>query len=138
VSDLAQPRLVMALPLGQNGASQATREHRAFTWLPEQKLFAVPYSESLWNGSGYDWRTELKVFQVGVSLTALGTLSLTDAMPNGGYWEYWSNGLYWYSPSYRRAILTDQAAYAVTESAVRVARLSDLSTPVATALTTTP
>ncbi|HZN95056.1 MAG TPA: beta-propeller domain-containing protein, partial [Myxococcales bacterium] len=86
VSDLAQPRLVMALPLGQNGASQATREHRAFTWLPEQKLFAVPYSESLWNGSGYDWRTELKVFQVGVSLTALGTLSLTDAMPNGGYW----------------------------------------------------
>jgi hypothetical protein len=133
VSDFANPRLVSAIPMGLDGSSAAQRDHRAFTWLPGRKLFAVPYDEWRWNDSAYGHHVELQLYQVGSGLTALGSLSLAEQVPYG--WTPWQAMT---ASGYQRGVLTDQSAYLVTDSVVRVARLSDPGTPVATAVTSSP
>ncbi|HYV47117.1 MAG TPA: beta-propeller domain-containing protein [Myxococcaceae bacterium] len=118
VSDLAHPTQTSTIQI-TNGTSEAQRDHHAFTWLPEQKLFAIPVDS--WDLSGrYTVQGGLRVFQVsGADLLPRGTLSIPA--PPGG------------TSSIRRSILTTEDAYALASDRVVVSRLTDPSTPVATA-----
>lgn len=108
VSDLAHPTLTASRSF-DTGFSLAQGDHRAFTWLPERKLFAIPLE------------TDLRVFQVtGADLVEQGAVALPDVTGAASY--------------VRRGVLTTEDAYAVAADRVTAARLSDLSTPVATAL----
>lgn len=118
VSDLAHPTLTASRSY-DTAFSLAQRDHRAFTWLPERKLFAIPLERNVKWGSAH--QSDLRVFQVtGADLVEQGAVPLPDFDGPAGY--------------VRRGILTTEDAYAVAADRVTAARLTDLSTPVATAL----
>ncbi|HVE86512.1 MAG TPA: beta-propeller domain-containing protein, partial [Myxococcales bacterium] len=130
VSDLSHPRQAAALPVGP-GTSEAQYDYRAFTWLPSRGLFSIPYEAGTWVNGEYLEQTALKVYQVGAAgLAEQGTLSLGDL---AGALPYWCP-----RARVRRSILSDHDAYAVSDDAVRVARLSNLDQPVATATLALP
>jgi hypothetical protein len=118
------------------GWSEALSEHKAFNYFAARGLLAIPftdwtkppypYTEDYWNG----FISELRVFRVDTTLgfSPVGAVSMRDMYQriNSPNWSYaWS-------PSVRRSIMADDYVYAISDAGVRVAHVSNLSTPLAT------
>jgi hypothetical protein len=136
VSDLANPTLTHTELVGTAyGWSEAQYEHKAFNYFPAKKLLAIPFSD--WSyGEDNDnywtsFKSELRVFGVDANtgFTSKGTLSMSDLYQarNAYNWTY-----YW-TPNVRRSVLADDFVYAVTDAGIRVANISSLAAPLATA-----
>jgi hypothetical protein len=67
IADISAPSEVDSITIGGGdgwSASEASTEHRAFGWFPEQGVLAVPYSEWSWDGVTSAFDTGLRVFGV--------------------------------------------------------------------------
>ncbi len=134
VSDLAQPKEAFTQLVGTAyGWSEALFEHKAFNYFAAKGLLAIPFADYNPNAPDYwsGFRSELRVFHVDTTagITPVGAVSMTDMYRVHNY-RGWS--WYW-TPSVRRSVMADDYVYAITDAGVRVAHVSDLSAPVATA-----
>ena len=136
VSDLKNPRETAGLTIGTAyGYSEAAWEHKAFTYLPEKGLLAIPFSDYRSNVANYwdSFVSDLRVFSVDPArstITPRGAVSMRDVYlrENDNRWTW-----YW-SPWIRRSVIADDFVYAVSDAGVRVANVADLSKPVATTI----
>jgi len=125
VTDMARPRQTHTLKTGSlHGFSEAQFEHRAFSFLPERGLLALPYAS--WEPQTQDpWRNQLRSevqlyrLDPGSGIHSLGALDFSDIGGSG-----WAMA--------RRSLLADDWLYAVGDGGVRVARIDALRNPVAT------
>lgn len=130
VSDPQNPTVVQQVEIGSYGSStEVSNSHKAFTFLPEQGLLAIPVRTTSTdpNRPYYDYIPELDgVVCYRVSATgfeALGSLSaVTDAVDNGGWGWNWD----W---TWRRAAFIGDTLYAITPAGVRAAAVAQLSDP---------
>ncbi|MBL9039614.1 MAG: beta-propeller domain-containing protein, partial [Archangium sp.] len=137
VSDMANPRQTFTQLVGTAyGWSEAQHEHKAFNYFPAKKLLAIPFAswESDWSsGSSYwsSFTSDLRVFGVDATtgFTPRGAVSMRDLyqVHNYGNWSY-----YW-TPAVRRSVMADDYVYAISDAGLRVAHISNLSAPLATA-----
>jgi uncharacterized secreted protein with C-terminal beta-propeller domain len=131
VSDLANPTLIQQLSLGGYGSqSDVSYTHKAFTFLPDRGLLAIPaelMSEQAdpWSGN-YMYQPEFDgvlCFQVDATgFTQLGRVSSVIYDELG--WTEW-----------RRGAFIEDTLYAVTPAGVRAASLQDFATPAKLVLT---
>ena len=123
VTDLSDPKAQAVQLIGEGFASSdALWDPKAFTWLPAQKMLAIPF----WDYGGQTFVSDLRLFQVdpaGGTITSRGSLSMADVYQSYG----WS---YAWSPSIRRGILADstdgQFVYAISDAGVRSAKVASL------------
>ena len=125
VSNLAAPT-VQALQLVGEGFSysDALWDPKAFTWLPAQKMLAIPFVDY----GNTSFVSDLRLFKVDPAsgIQALGALSMSDVYQtwSGENWS-WS-----WSPWIRRGILADspngQYVYAISDAGVRSAKVASL------------
>ncbi|HET6984252.1 MAG TPA: beta-propeller domain-containing protein [Myxococcaceae bacterium] len=126
VTNLSDPKAQAVQLVGQGFSySEALWDPKAFTWLPSQKMLAIPFVD-------YGTQTfvsDLRLFQVDPAagtITAKGSLSMADVFQT---WtgENWS---YSWSPWIRRGILADaqdgQYVYAISDAGVRSAKVASL------------
>lgn len=134
VSDLAHPREAFTQYVGSSSSgSEALSEHKAFNFFAAKGLLAIPYTDWLPNASGSYWNhfvSDLRVFRVDTAsgFTPLGALSMSDVYSAHGTAQ-WN---FWYQPSIRRSVMADDYVYAISDAGVRVSRVGQLSTPLAT------
>lgn len=147
VSDLAHPTRTAQALIGTAWAySEALWDHRAFNWYRPDPgkpgLLAIPFSDWIqppppgtpwWSG----FVSDVRVFSVDPAkgITPLGSLGMGDVYIQQGSGDW----TWWYMPWVRRSVLaTDQAGstfvYAVSDAGIRTAELTQLGTPLATAL----
>jgi uncharacterized secreted protein with C-terminal beta-propeller domain len=138
VSDLSAPkRTVQARIASAYAYSEALWEHHAFNWFADKSLVSVPFFD--WEpGAATNWGTftsDLRVFEVHPdSIASRGALSMSDLYITAGN-DRWS---WTWSPAIRRSVMAADASgktfvYGVSDAGVRVAPLSALGTPLATA-----
>lgn len=126
VSDLARPRQTHTLKTGTlQGFSEAQFDHRAFTFLAERGLLALPYAS--WEPMtreqpGPQLRSEVQLYRMDPAsgIQPLGALDLSDLSGANG----WAMA--------RRSLLADDWLYALSDGGVRVARIDSLRSPAAT------
>ncbi len=126
VSDMARPRQTHTLKTGTlQGFSEAQFDHRAFTFLPERGLLALPYAS--WqpiarDSLGSQLRSEVQLYRLAPTsgIQSLGALDLSDLTGASGF-----------APA-RRSLLADDWLYALSDGGVRAARIDALRNPVAT------
>ena len=128
VSDWTNPTLVQQLDLGGYGSeSDVSVTHKAFTFLPDQGLLAIPavlyptgydpYIDSVYVGPSFDGALVYQVSPTGFAAKGrVSSVVYTDA--------YGMTYVQW-----RRAAFIGQTAYAVTSDGVRAAPLADMDTP---------
>jgi uncharacterized secreted protein with C-terminal beta-propeller domain len=106
------------------GQSEATYDHKAFTFFAEKGLLAFPYySYSSTTTGGY--RSSLEVFKVDVAtgfkkLGSIDHTSLIQSAPTG-----WCGG--YYGPSVRRGVFLENFAYAISYGGIVVKDVNDLA-----------
>ncbi|HVP59698.1 MAG TPA: beta-propeller domain-containing protein [Myxococcaceae bacterium] len=125
VTDLGAPKLQATQLVGQGWASSdALWDPKAFTWLPAQKMLAIPFADY----AGPTFVSDLRLFKVDPAsgIQALGSLSMADVYQTWSY-DNWS---YSWSPFVRRGILADaqdgQVVYAISDAGVRSAKVASL------------
>ncbi len=126
VSDMARPRQTHTLKTGTlQGFSEAQFDHRAFTFLPERGLLALPYAS--WqpiarDSLGSQLRSEVQLYRLAPAsgIQPLGALDLSDLTGASGF------------ALARRSLLADDWLYALSDGGVRAARIDALRNPVAT------
>ena len=125
VADLADPRVLATQLVGQGWSySDALWDPKAFTWLPAQRMLAIPFVDY----GSQTFVSDLRLFQVDPAsgIQALGSLSMADVYLSWSY-ENWS---YSWSPWIRRGILADspdgQFVYAISDAGVRSAKVASL------------
>ena len=146
VSDLEHPKRRAQALVGTAWAySEALWDHYAFNWYRPDPLkpglLAIPFSDWLQVAPGTPWYdgfvSDVRVFSVDPagSIASVGSLGMNDVyiQEGSGQWTWW------YRPWVRRSVMaTDQAGntfvYAVSDAGLRSAALSNLGTPLATAL----
>lgn len=147
VSDLAHPTRTAQVLIGTAWAySEALWDHHAFNWYRPDPgkpgLLAIPFSDWIqptppgtpwWGG----FVSDVRVFSVDLAkgIAPLGSLGMGDVYIQQGSGDW----TWWYRPWVRRSVMaTDQAGstfvYAVSDAGIRVAELTHLENPVATAL----
>jgi beta propeller domain-containing protein len=140
VSVLTAPKRTVQHRIGSAYSfSEALWEHHAFNWFPEKRLLAVPFFD--WtpgtSGNAYwgSFVSDLRVFEVqAAAISPRGALSMQDLYVTSGNGEWtWS-----WSPGIRRSVMAADAdgntfVYAISDAGIRVAALSSLGTPLATA-----
>jgi hypothetical protein len=141
VSDFSNPKEKFVHKVGTlHGSSEATYEHKAFTFFEQRELLAIPYSDHnpSSSGSGYwsSFVSELRVFRVNTAtgITPWGSLSMTDLYQKNNKTS-WGYG---YSNWVRRSIMAtdtknEDYVYAVSDAGIRVAGAMTLDKPIATA-----
>jgi hypothetical protein len=146
VSDLSRPvRTAQALVGTAYAWSEALWDHHAFNWYrPDPArpgLLAIPFSDWIQPGATQPWWSnfvsDVRVFSVDPagSIAPAGSLGMSDVYIQQGT----GNWTWFYRPWVRRSVMaTDQAGntfvYAVSDAGVRVAPLSSLGSPLATAV----
>jgi len=129
VSDWNNPKVVQQLTLGGRGSqSDVSVTHKAFTFLPESNLLAIP--AQLMTDAQQPWQVGQIVFDgvlcwkvdASAGFTELGRL---DSVRAGGDW--------W--PQWRRAAFIGDDIYALTADGVRAAPLSNFASANAVQLT---
>lgn len=146
VSDLAKPvRTAQALVGTAYAWSEALWDHHAFNWYrPDPAgpgLLAIPFSDWIQPAGAQPWWSnfvsDVRVFSVDPAgkIAASGSLGMSDVYIQQGT----GNWTWWYRPWVRRSVMaTDQGGntfvYAVSDAGVRVAPLSNLASPLGTAL----
>jgi len=125
VTNLAAPTVQAVQLVGQGFSySDALWDPKAFTWLPAQKMLAIPFADY----GSTNFVSDLRLFQVDPAsgIQALGSLSMADV------YQTWSGeGWSWsWSPWIRRGILADSAdgqfVYAISDAGVRSAKVASL------------
>ncbi len=125
VTDLAAPAVQAVQLVGQGWSySDALWDPKAFTWLPAQKMLAIPFADY----GNTNFVSDLRLFKVDPAsgIQALGSLSMADV------YQTWSGeGWSWsWSPWIRRGILADSAdgqfVYAISDAGVRSAKVASL------------
>jgi hypothetical protein len=136
VSDLARPTQTHTQLVGTAyGWSSAAHEHKAFNYFPAKKLLAIPFADwSPSSNTGDYWSSftsDLRVFSVDAltGFTSKGALSMKDLYQSYTY-DGWS---YYWQPEVRRSVMADDFVYAISDSGIRVANVTDLTAPLATA-----
>lgn len=121
ISDLANPKVVQQLALGGSfSTSEVSNTHKAFTFLPDKNLLAIP--ANLTNSAGpaaynYSVQNTLLVFRVADSgFTQLGSVDFAGP----GYYSYWGG----YDT---RGVIINDDVFAVDSFGVRAVGLSDFS-----------
>jgi uncharacterized secreted protein with C-terminal beta-propeller domain len=140
VTDLLHPVRTQELLVGTMYAwSEALYDHHAFNWYGARNLLAIPFSDWLQSGTSDHWYdrfvSDVRIFKVDTGVAPMGSLAMDDVYIQYGTGQW----TYWYQPWVRRSVLaTDQAGkdyvYAISDAGFRVAALSDLQHPLATAL----
>ena len=127
VSDWTNPTLIEQLDLGgYNSESDVSVTHKAFTFLPDQGLLAIPavlyptdydpYINSVYVGPSFDGALVYQVSPAGFEAKGrVSSVVYTDA--------YGMTYVQW-----RRAAFIGQTAYAITSDGVRAAPLADMNT----------
>ncbi len=135
VSDLKNPKQKFTQKIGTAyGWSEAGSDHKAFNYFPAKGLLAIPFSDYQSQSGGYYWDnfvSDLRVYSVSTEtgFTPRGSVNLKDI-----YMTYNDWGWSWYwSPWVRRSVMADDYVYAISDGGIRVAHISNLSQPVATA-----
>jgi uncharacterized secreted protein with C-terminal beta-propeller domain len=126
VTDLSNPKAQAVQLVGEGFASSdALWDPKAFTWLPAQKMLAIPFADY----ATQTFVSDLRLFQVdpaGGTIQSLGSLSMADVYQTWSG-EGWS---YSWSPYIRRGILADspdgQFVYAISDSGARSAKVASL------------
>ena len=126
VSDLSDPKAQAVQLIGEGFASSdALWDPKAFTWLPAQKMLAIPFVDF----GSQTFVSDLRLFQIdpaGGTIQARGSLSMADVYQTWSG-EGWS---YAWSPWIRRGILADSAegqfVYAISDAGVRSAKVASL------------
>ena len=125
VTDLAVPRQATVVKVGEGWSySDALWNPKAFTWLPSQKMLAIPFVDD----GNTTFVSDLRLFKVDPagSIQSLGALSMSDVYQtwSGETWS-WS-----WSPWIRRGILADSPngpyVYAISDAGVRSAKVASL------------
>ncbi|HEY1416553.1 MAG TPA: beta-propeller domain-containing protein, partial [Myxococcaceae bacterium] len=124
VTDLSNPKAQAVQLVGDGFASSdALWDPKAFTWLPAQKMLAIPFADY----GSQTFISDLRLFQVDSSagtIQALGSLSMADVYQSVTGFNYT------WSPWIRRGILADSAAgqfvYAISDAGVRSAKVASL------------
>jgi hypothetical protein len=121
-----------------SGSSPAVYDPHAFNYFPEKKRLAIPYTNYLpfdptQPGLWGDFTSELYVYNVDPStgFTPLGALNMTDVYR--GLSSDNPNWSFLFSPQIQRSVMADDYVYAVSDAGIRVATVTSLGTPVATA-----
>ena len=139
VSDLSNPVRTANFTVGTAWASsEAMGDHHAFNWFGG--LLAIPFSD--WTAGSWDgFVSDVRVFAVDPAsgITPKGALGMGDIYITVNY----DNWTWYWRPWVRRSVLANDGAghtyvYAVSDAGIRVARLDQLATPVATALFSPP
>ncbi len=147
VGDLKNPKLVATQAVGSYpavsngwdygwGWSEALWDHHAFNYFPSKGLLAVPfywwqerYTSDPYGYYTYDYRigSELDVYKVdpATGFTPMGTLAMGDLPSHSSSW--------WQDSYVLRSVMADDYVYAVGAGGVRVAPVSTLGAPIATA-----
>jgi uncharacterized secreted protein with C-terminal beta-propeller domain len=118
VSDLTAPKQTHLQLLGDYSSSSAAQsEHRAFNYFPAKKLLAVPFQR---RDSSNGLESDLRVFAVDAQqgFTSRGALTMSDLGS---------------SSIVERSVMADDFVYAISAAGIRVANVSALQTPLATA-----
>jgi uncharacterized secreted protein with C-terminal beta-propeller domain len=126
VTDLSDPKLQAVQLVGQGWSySDALWDPKAFTWLPAQKMLAIPFADY----GGQDFVSDLRLFQVD---PAAGTIQARGSLSMSDVYQTWSSQgwTYSWSPWIRRGILADstdgQFVYAISDAGVRSAKVASL------------
>ena len=126
VTDLADPKLQAVQLVGQGWSySDALWDPKAFTWLPAQKMLAIPFADY----GSQDFVSDLRLFQVD---PAAGTIQAKGSLSMSDVYQTWSGQgwSYSWSPWIRRGILADSAdgqfVYAISDAGVRSAKVASL------------
>jgi len=136
VSNLANPVQTHTQLVGTAyGWSEAANEHKAFNYFPAKKLLAIPFADwsNAANGNDYwsSFTSDLRVFSVDpvLGFTAKGAISMSDMY---SIYQY-GNWTYYWEPYVRRSVMADDFVYAISDSGIRVANITNLSAPLASA-----
>jgi hypothetical protein len=138
ITDRAVPTLASSLPLSagasddgwQYGSSEATYEHKAFTYWGPQAQVAVPLST--WRYSerdGYEYRTELVLAHAEPGQP----LAIDGRIDHSGFYNV-DRDAWWDYRDVRRSIFMGDFVYAVSDKGVSCTRLSDLQLTASVAL----
>jgi len=129
VSDWSNPTVVEQITLGGRGSeSEVDYTHKAFTFLPEQNLLAIPMTLTTESEIPWDYGEPIFggviAFRVDkdTGFTELGRLE--DMSWNEAEGDYYA---YHYA-DWRRAAFIGNVLYAITPDGVRAAPVSDFST----------
>jgi len=128
VSDLANPTLLHQLELGGYGSTcDASWTHKAFTFMPDRALLAIPLQLMPEQSDPYnDWEYYYGPVFDGV---ACFTVDAENGFTELGRVEsvVYDNWYYW--SEWRRAAVIDDVLYAVTPAGVRAASMDDFENP---------
>ncbi len=130
VSDPVAPALAHKHVFVQEGYSEASYDHRAFTYFAARGLLAFPFQAWTHDGS----RASLEVFGVDTKtgFTARGAVAHTG-MAHDPACDAWSGPCYASDPQMRRGVFVDDYVYSISDAGVAVHALGDLTAPVAAA-----
>jgi len=125
VSDWSSPRVVQQIQLGGRGSeSDVLYTHKAFTFMPDSNLLAVPMKLTTLNDIPWEYGDAafdgVVVFRVDPQqgFTELGRINAVSSAASGYDW-WWGD--------WRRGAFIGQTAYAVTPDGVRSASLDDFT-----------
>jgi hypothetical protein len=119
---------------GDYATTEATQNHKAFTYFEDRKLLAFPYVRQYGYGATSDGPSSaLEVFRVDVEsgIQKLGSVEHSSLL------ETQANGLYGYCGGYydgavRRGVFFEDVVYSVSYGGIEASDVSDLGTPLAT------
>jgi hypothetical protein len=138
ITDRDAPALASSLPLTlgstadgwQYGSSEATFEHKAFTYWGPLAQVAVPLSTWRWDdGEGYAYQSELVL----VHAEAGQPLTVDGRIDHSAFFNADAD-VWWDSRDVRRSIFMGDFVYAVSDKGVSCTRLSDLTLTASVAL----
>lgn len=136
VTDMRNPKQAHTQLVGtSSGYSEAQHDHKAFNYFPAKKLLAIPFIDWNWGATGDSYwssfTSDLRVFSVDpvTGFTPKGAISMRDLYQV----EQWSNWTYYWSPQVRRSVMADDFVYAISDSGIRAANVTNLSAPLSTA-----
>ena len=120
---------------GDYATSEATQDHKAFTYFDDRKLLAFPYVRQPGYGTTPDMgpSSTLEVFHVDVAsgIQKLGSVdhsSLLGTMPNGNYG--YCGG--YFDGSVRRGVFFENVVYSISYGGILANDVSNLATPLST------
>lgn len=131
ITDRTAPALASSLRLSagetrdgwQYGYSEATYEHKAFSYWGPQSAVAIPLSTWRWDeNGGYEYKSELVLAhaEAGADLEVLGTID------HAGFYNQDPN-VWWDFRDIRRSYFMGDYIYAVSDKGVTCHRVADLS-----------
>ena len=128
VTDFANPavagNLSLAPPAGDGWSwawSEATYEHKAFTYWPQLQMLAVPVSTYRSTYDSWEYFSTLTL----VSVDPTAGLSVHGSVDHSSFYNDAADS-WWYSQDIRRSIFMGDFIYAVSDRGVTATRIADM------------